>query len=211
MGSPELAQTVVDAGAIAHLAQMILNPDAKLKRQVFSALSQISKHSVDLAEMVVEAEIFPAVLTCLRDPDEYVRKKVVAVANVLPRLLALYLATTSSEDLQMKSKKALKNILQKCVHLPALEPLLHDAPSNILKHVVGQFSKVLPHDSKARRIFVTSGGLKKVQEIKAEPGTALYEYITSINNCFPEEIVKYYSPGYSDALLERVEQYIPTA
>jgi hypothetical protein len=29
--SPELAQTIVDAGAIAHLAQMILNPDAKLK------------------------------------------------------------------------------------------------------------------------------------------------------------------------------------
>ena len=29
--SPELAQTLVEAGAIAHLAQMILNPDAKLK------------------------------------------------------------------------------------------------------------------------------------------------------------------------------------
>lgn len=29
--SPELAQTVVDAGAIAHLAQMILNPDGQLK------------------------------------------------------------------------------------------------------------------------------------------------------------------------------------
>lgn len=29
--TPELAQTVVDNGAIAHLAQMILNPDAKLK------------------------------------------------------------------------------------------------------------------------------------------------------------------------------------
>ena len=27
----QLAQTVVDAGAIAHLAQMILNPDCKLK------------------------------------------------------------------------------------------------------------------------------------------------------------------------------------
>lgn len=96
---------MVDAGAIAHLAQMILNEDAKLKvsyihftaycfkchfvlvvivpignailqfykfivigfqRQVFSALSQIAKHSVDLAEMVVEAEIFPAVLSCLK-------------------------------------------------------------------------------------------------------------------------------------------------
>ena len=41
-----------------------------------------------------------------------------------------------------QSKKALKNILQKCVHLPALEPLLHEAPPNVLKHVVGQYSKV---------------------------------------------------------------------
>ena len=91
----------------------------------------------------------------------------------------------------LQSKKALKNILQKCVHLPALEPLLHDAPANILKHVVGQFSKVLPHDAKARKLFVTSGGLKKIQEIKVEPGSALHEYINTINNCYPEEIVKY--------------------
>ena len=53
------------------------------------------------------------------------------------------------------------------------------------------FSKVLPHDSKARRLFVTSAGLKKIQEIKAEPGSALAEYIKTINNCCPEEIVKY--------------------
>lgn len=51
--------------------------------------------------------------------------------------------------------------------------------------------KVLPHDSKARRLFVTSGGLKKVQEIKAEPGSALQEYINAINNCYPEEIVRF--------------------
>ena len=46
------------------------------------------------------------------------------------------------EDLQTKSKTALKNILQKCVYLTVLEPLLHDAPANILKHVVVQYSKV---------------------------------------------------------------------
>lgn len=68
--------------------------------------------------------------------------KAVAVANVLPRLLKCYLRSDATEDLQTKAKKSLKNILQKCVHLPALEPLLHDAPPNILKHVVGQFSKV---------------------------------------------------------------------
>jgi hypothetical protein len=71
--------------------------------------------------------------------------------------------TDMSEDLQTKAKKALKNILQKCVYLPVLEPLLHEASPNILKHVVAQFSKVLPHDPKARRLFVTSGGLKKVK------------------------------------------------
>ena len=47
-----------------------------LQRQVFSALSQIAKHSVDLAEMVVEAEIFPSVLACLKDQDSYVQKNI---------------------------------------------------------------------------------------------------------------------------------------
>lgn len=57
--------------------------------------------------------------------------------------------------------------------------------------MVGQFAKVLPHDSKARRVFVTTGGLKKVQEIKADPASALHEHITTINSCYPEEIVRY--------------------
>lgn len=50
--------------------------------------------------------------------------------------------------------------------------------------------QILPNDARARRLFVTSGGLKKVQEIQAEPGTTLSEYITIINCCFPEEIVR---------------------
>uniref|UniRef100_A0A3B3WQS9 Sperm associated antigen 6 n=1 Tax=Poecilia mexicana TaxID=48701 RepID=A0A3B3WQS9_9TELE len=306
-----LSQAVVEAGATPLLVLCLLEPEMGLKRIVFSALSQISKHSISLAEMVIEAEVFPAAFVSLKDPDDYVRKnvatlmrevakqtpelsqlivncgglskvidylgeshgqlrlpgimmlgyvaahneslamavilckgvpqlalclseeheqhiksatvwsidqighhtpehaKVVASANLLPKLLELYMDASSSEDLQAKSKKALKNILQKCTHVPALEPLLYDAPSNILKHVVCQFSKVLPHDSKARRLFVTSGGLKKVQEIDAEPGSALQEYINAINSCFPEEIVRYYSPGYSEILLQRLEGYQP--
>jgi hypothetical protein len=34
----------------------------------------VAKHSVDLAEVVVEAEIFPKILTCLKFPDNSVRK-----------------------------------------------------------------------------------------------------------------------------------------
>ena len=55
-------------------APLILSPDAKLKRQVCAALGQVAKHSVDLAEVVVEAEIFPSILMCLKDVDGFVRK-----------------------------------------------------------------------------------------------------------------------------------------
>ena len=67
-------QAVVDAGAVAYLAPLISHPDAKLKRQVCCTLAHIAKHSVDLAEVVVEAEVFPNILNCLKDADIMVRK-----------------------------------------------------------------------------------------------------------------------------------------
>ena len=91
--SPELAQSVVDAGAVAYLAPLILHPDAKLKRQVCGALAHISKHSVDLAEVVVEAEIFPNILNCLKDTDTLVQKNAVMcireIAKHTPELAKL--------------------------------------------------------------------------------------------------------------------------
>lgn len=51
--------------------------------------------------------------------------------------------------------------------------------------------EVLPHDSKSRRLFVTNGGLKRVQELKADPGSVLQEYINNINGCFSEEMVRW--------------------
>ena len=56
---------------------------------------------------------------------------------------------------------------------------------------------------------LTSSGLKKFQETLVDPGSVLQEYVTTINHCCPEEILKCYSPGYSYKLLERVEQYQP--
>lgn len=67
---------------------------------MFSALSQIAKHSVELAEMVVEAEIFPSVLNSLRgeltclnskfmfpyvDQDEYVKKNVATLIREIAK------------------------------------------------------------------------------------------------------------------------------
>jgi 3-methyladenine DNA glycosylase AlkD len=306
--SPELAQVVVDAGAVSLLAKEIAHVDAPLKRQVCSALAQIAKHSVDLAEVVVEAEIFPRILHCLKDVDELVRKnaatcvrevsrhtpdlaklivnaggvaamvdyiteargnnrlpglmtlgyiaafsetlalavvvskgipplkdalinehedhlkaaaawslgqvgrhspdhaRALAEADCLRRLLAVYLHQDSSEDLKAKAKRALKTVIQKCTHLPALEPLLQESPPNVLKYVVQQFSKVLPHDLQAMRSFMQTGSLQKIQEVKAEAGSKLAEYIQEINKLYPPEVVQYYNPSYAQSLLEKLEE-----
>ena len=50
----QLAQTVVDAGAIAHLAQMILNPDSKLKVSVMKIITSFSKKNRPLSKMAAE-------------------------------------------------------------------------------------------------------------------------------------------------------------
>ncbi|KAG1953973.1 sperm-associated antigen [Pimephales promelas] len=216
--SVDVAEMVVEAEIFPAALVCLKDPDEYVRKNVATLIREITKYT---------PEGVPQLAICLEEEQEDHLKaatawafgqigrhtpehaRAIAVANVFPKLLNLYLDTESSEDLQAKAKKALKSILQKCTYLPALEPLLYEAPSNILKHVICQFSKVLPHDSKARRLFVTSGGLKKVQEIKAEPGSAIQEYINAINSCYPEEIVRYYSPGYSETLLERIESYQP--
>jgi hypothetical protein len=222
-----LAQLLVNAGGVAAIVDFIGENKGNFRLPGIMMLGYVGAHTENLAMAVIVSKgVVQLSLALAEEKEDHIKAaaawslgqigrhtpehaKAVALANVLPKLLESYLRNDSSEDLQQKAKKALKNILQKCVYLPALEPLLHDAPPNILKHVVAQFSKVLPHDPKARRLFVTSGGLKKIQEIKAEDGSPLAEYISTINNCYPEEVVKYYSPGYSEQLLDRIEQYQP--
>ncbi|XP_039565894.1 sperm-associated antigen 6 isoform X3 [Passer montanus] len=223
----KLSQFIVNSGGVAAVVDCIGSCRGTIRLPGIMALGYVAAHSENLSMAVIVSKGIPPLCACLveehedhikaaaawalgqigRHTTEHARH--VAVANVLPTLLDIFADAGSSEDLKAKTKKALKNILQKCTYLPALEPLLHEAPSSILQYIIGQFSKVLPHDSKARRLFVTTGGLKKVQEIKAEPGSLLQEYINTINNCYPEEIVRYYSPGYSEILLERVENYQP--
>ncbi|XP_054893469.1 sperm-associated antigen 6-like [Poeciliopsis prolifica] len=225
--TPEMSLLIVNYGGLSMMIDYLGDTRGPLRLPGIMMLGYVAAHNETLAMAVIRSKGVPQLALCLSEEHEQHIKsatvwaidqigrhtsehaKVVAAANLLPKLLAFYVDARSSEDLQAKSKKALKNILQKCTLISALEPLLYDAPSNILKYVVCQFSKVLPNDSKARRLFVTSGGLKKLQEIEADPGSTLQEYINTINNCFPEEIVRYYSPGYSEILLQRLEGYQP--
>ena len=51
----ELAQAVVDAGAVPLLVLCIQEPEISLKRITASALNDIAKHSPELAQAVVDA------------------------------------------------------------------------------------------------------------------------------------------------------------
>ncbi len=155
-------------------------------------MGQIGRHSPDHAKSLADHAVLPKLLKVLTD-----------VADV---------GEEAGADLKTKTQRALKAVLEKTLQLEALEPLLQlSTPANILKYAVGQFAKILPHDVAARRTFVTCGGLQRIQEIassykdtNALTGTKLGEAIRTINECYPEEIVRYFSPGYSATLLEKV-------
>lgn len=51
-------------------------------------------------------------------------------------------------------------------------------------------------------------GTSGVVQDKANAGSVqLTEYIRTINDCYPEEIVRYYSPGYSATLLDKIDSH----
>lgn len=75
-----------------------------------------------------------------------------------------------------------------------------------------QFSKVLPNDAAARRIFQTTGGLKKIQEIQAPAQSEVAELIALINSYYSQDVVKYYTPSaanMNESILNRLSQYTP--
>jgi hypothetical protein len=135
--------------------------------------------------------------------------RALAENEVLRVLLANYMHEANSADLRTKSKRALKAILKKCTHLPALEPLLKEAPIEIQKYILEQFAKTLPHDQQARRTFVQSGGLPLVCQLAEDADGKLAEHIKGIQDCYPPEIVEYYSPNYANQLMKKIDEFNP--
>jgi len=230
--SPELAQLIVEAGGLGVLVNAVIRNRGDSKLPGIMALGYISGHTPALALSVVYSKGTDALAVALSETgDGHVgaaaawalghtarhsaeHAKYVSTCGILPRILEIYMTPESTDEMKEKAKQALKMILLRTDDLENVEPLLSTAPPNILKYVVAQYSKVLPRDPAARRAFVTSGGLRKLQELLATEasaeGSVLREHIILINQCFPEDVVKYFSPDYPNTLLERVEQFQPS-
>mmetsp|Transcript_20619 Transcript_20619/g.66139 ORF Transcript_20619/g.66139 Transcript_20619/m.66139 type:complete len:508 (+) Transcript_20619:41-1564(+) len=226
--TPELAKLIVNAGGAAALVDFVSEAKGAVRLPGIMALGYISAFSEALALAVIVSKGVPPLKDALiSEPEDHIKAaaawslgqigrhtpdhaRALAEADVLSRLLAVMMHDESSDDLKTKSKRALKAVLQKCTHLPSLEPLLKQAPVNILKHVLTQFKRCLPNDVQARRNFVQSGGLQIVQQLNETVGGKLSEIIEEINACYPPEIVQYYSPGYSKTLMTKIDEFMPS-
>ena len=175
---------IVSKGVMPLREALVAEPEDHIKAASAWSLGQIGRHTPDHARALAEGD-------------------------VLRHLLACMVHEASSDDLKTKSKRALKAILAKCTHLQALQPLLRDSPVKVQKYVLKQFAQLLPHDVEARRAFVQNGGLQFLQELNESVGGKLKEHIEMINSCYPSEIVEYYSPNYSKALLEKIDEFQP--
>lgn len=225
--TPELARLIVNASGHAVLIEFISETTGNTRLPGIMALGYIGAFSDTLAlAIIVHQGILPLKDALVNEDEDYIKaaaawslgqigrhtpdhSKALAQADIFRKLIDIYKDENSSQDLQIKAQRALKAVLGKCTHLAALEPLLHDTPDKILKYVVQQFAKVLPNDSSGKKSFVQSGGLQKIQELKADEqnNAHIMEYISTINSCFPPELVQYYSPNYSNELLKKLEDF----
>jgi Armadillo/beta-catenin-like repeat len=86
----ELAQAVVDAGAVPLLVLCVQEPELSLKRIAASALSDIAKHSPELAQAVVDAGAVAYLAPLVTNQDPKLKRQACA-----PSLLYLPLAMPS--------------------------------------------------------------------------------------------------------------------
>lgn len=121
-------------------------------------------------------------------------------------MVVLFLRPDSSDDLKLKCKRALKAVLVKCTDAQALAPLLREGNPKVQKYVLAQYAAILPNDPAARKAFMSTGLLQRVQEIKSTAEPKVLESIARINSCFPEEAVKFSDPMYAKELLARLDE-----
>lgn len=223
--SPELAKLICNTGGAAALVDYITESKGNARLPGIMTLGYIAAYDESLAMGIIASKgITPLKDALINEAEDHIKAaaawslgqigghspehaRAMAEIDVPSHLLTVYMHPASSDDLKAKAKKALKGILQMCLYLPALEPLISEAPNEILQYVLAQFAKILPNDNVAKKTFVMSEGLAKIQRIRPDAGTKLALYIQEINSLYPAEVVQYYSPDYAETLLKKLDEY----
>lgn len=221
----DLAQLVVRVDGAAALVNFLRPEQNNEPLHAVIAIGYIASFSQALATEMIKADAPSAVLQVFnttkndnvkamcawtlgqlgRHSSDNASK--LASLNVLSLLLKAHNAKGASEETKLKTKRALKMLIEHTNEIEALQPLIEEAPDKIKKYVLEQISKLLPKNPKMRIPFVTSGGFQAVQKINAEAGTKIRDYIDAINACYPEQAQRFYSPKYPEHLLQEIDNY----
>lgn len=239
--TPELAEAVAADGGVAALVQN-LGLERGEKRAILATQSlgyiadfrpsfAVACVSVDQGRCLVEAmehavddEAAVAAAWAMGCVARHGPESAAPLARsaAMRVLLDAYVNPVASEALVERSKASLKGLIKNCGELGLIEPLVSEkTPPVILRHVLGEFGAKLGADVNAKRAFVTSGGLMRLQGVlkahdkgveeaakavehakkAGKPPPPLYEGLLDeralkdakiVNSNFPPEVVSYY-------------------
>lgn len=232
------ADNVVKLGGLAILANLISTIKGEARLFAIIALGFIASHDEKFAEAIINCDCIPHLKDALENESEsnlkaaacYTLGKMGMFApkhaekiteyGVLKTMLFYLNHEKSSQDLKVKAKKALYNIIDNCGKLEHLEPLIATAPVKVLKKILDRFELNMKNDKENdktfKKKFVSEGGLKTLLAIqKKYNDTESFrdkdredlKKITDIVNMFEPEIIKVLSPDYHAIMEEEINRY----
>jgi len=220
--SETLALAAIVSKGIAPLKDALVSePEDHIKAACAWTLGQIGRHTPDHARALAEGDVLRHLLACMvheESSEDLKTKSKRALKAILAKCTHLQALQPLLRDSPVKVQKY---VLRQFAHL-----LPHDVEAR-RAFVQVRFTAIsllffflslsLSLSSNLTRPPLThnqplqSGGLQFLQELNETVGGKLTEFIVQINNCYPPEVVEYYSPHYSKTLLQKIDEYQPSA
>lgn len=181
--SPSLAMSLLEAGAgRATLGVFVSSKSIETKSVAAKAVGMLGKHNSQTSQKMTSMNALSLLFQAIGDPD-------------------------GDDNLRAAVKEAMVDLIKNCEDITALEPLITTSEGEILCHVLERISNLLSKNPKIRAPFVSSGGFRSVQLLQADNDAELKRLIDAINDCYPDQAVRFYSPNYVEELNKEVEAH----
>lgn len=198
----ELAQHVVDAGAVPLLVLCIQEPEITLKRIAASSLGDICKHSPELAQAVVDAGAVAYLVPLILHPDAKLKRQ---VCGTLAQIA--------------KHSVDLAEVVVEAEIFPNILNCLKDNDTLVRKNAATCIREVAKHTPELAKLIVNSGGAAALVDYVSEasgnnklPGIMALGYIAAFSETLALAVIV--SKGVAplkDALVSEPEDHIKAA